>query len=90
MQRQPALHELEGEQEQDADRREGEHAAGVCPPGLLGLRVRADDPVDHPLGARVLGGRIYPVHVVAERYVDRGQRDGEGEGEQNAGGGGAH
>ena len=46
VQRQLALHQLEDEQEQDADRRERQHAAGVGAPGLFGFRVGADQPVD--------------------------------------------
>ena len=49
VQRQLALDQLEDEQEQDADRREGQHAAGVCAPGLFRLRVGPDQPVDATL-----------------------------------------
>ena len=75
VQRQLALHQLEDEQEQDADGREGQHAAGVGAPGLLRLRVGADQPVDDALAARVLLGRVDAVHVVAERHVHGRQRD---------------
>ena len=60
VQRQLALHQLEDEQEQDADRREGEHAAGVGAPGLLGLRVGADQPVDDALTAQSACRRCRP------------------------------
>ena len=43
VQRQLALHQLEGEQDQEADRRERQHAAGVGAPALLGLGVGADE-----------------------------------------------
>ncbi len=42
VQRQLALHQLEDEEQQNADRGEGEHAAGVSSPGLFGLRVGSD------------------------------------------------
>ena len=60
VQRQLALQPLEHVQEQDADRREREHAAGVDAPALLGCRVDPDQPVDHPLDARVLVGAVRP------------------------------
>ena len=75
VQRQLALDQLEDEQEQDADRGEGQHAAGVGAPGLLGLRVGADQPVDDPLDAGVLLGAVDPVHVVAQRHMDGRQRE---------------
>lgn len=80
MQRQLALHQLQGEQEQDADRGEGQHAAGIGAPGLFGLRIGADQPVDDALDTRMLLGCVDAVHVVAERDVDgrhRGDEDGE-------------
>ena len=39
-------------QEQDRDRGERQHAAGVDAPGLLGVRVDPDQPVDAPLDPR--------------------------------------
>jgi hypothetical protein len=75
VQRQLALDELEDEQEQDADGREGEHAAGVGAPGLLGLRIGADEAIDDALTARVLGGPVHAVHVVAQRHVYGDKRD---------------
>ena len=60
VQRQLALHQLEDEQEQDADRREGQHAARVGAPGLFRFRVGADQPVDDALAARVLCRRCRP------------------------------
>ena len=90
VQRQLALHQLEDEQEQDADRREGQHAAGVGAPGLFRLRVGADQPVDDALGARVLFGAVDPVHVVAERHVHGRQRDDEQCEEEDPRGRGTH
>ena len=77
VQRQLALDQLEDEQEQDADRREGQHAAGVGAPGLFRFRVGSDQPVDDALTARVLFGAVDPVHVVAQRHVHGRQRDDE-------------
>ena len=74
VQRQLALHQLEDEQEQDADRRERQHAAGVGAPGLLRLRVGADQPVDAPARRGVLLRAVDPVHVVAERHVHGRER----------------
>ena len=70
VQRQLALHQLKDEQEQDADRREREHAACVGAPGLFRLRVGADQPVNDAFAAQVLLGRVDPVHVVAQRHMD--------------------
>ena len=54
-----------------------EHAAGVCAPGLFGLRVGPDQPVDHTLDAGMLVGGVNPVHVVAEWHVHSGKRHDE-------------
>ena len=75
VQRQLALDELEDEEEHDADGREGQHAAGVTAPGLFRFRVGTDQPVDEVLCARVLFGRVHPVHVVAQRRVHGHQCD---------------
>ena len=83
VQRQLALDQLEDEQEQNADRREGQHAAGVGAPRLFGLRVGPDEPVDHPLDAGVLVGAVNPVHVVAEWHVHGGKRHDQEREEQN-------
>ena len=74
VQRQLALHQLEDEQHQDADRRERQHAAGVGAPGLLRFRVGADQPVDDPLDPVVLLRAVDAVHVVAQRHVHGRQR----------------
>ena len=60
VQRQLARHQQEDEQEQDADRREGQHAARVGAPGLLRAGVGADQPVDDPFDAIVLLRRSRP------------------------------
>ena len=75
VQRQLALHELQNEKEHDADRREGKHAARVRAPRLFRFRVGPDQPVDDALTARILGGGVDPVHVVAERHVNGRQAD---------------
>ena len=78
VQRQLALHQLEDEQEQDADRRERQHAAGVGAPGLFGLRVGADQPVDRRVRPGCPCAGVDAVHVVAERHVHERQRDDQG------------
>ena len=83
VQRQPALHQLEKEQKQHADRGEGQHAAGVGAPGLFGFRVGADQAVDDALTAQVLGRCVDAVHVVAERNVDGREADDQGCEEQD-------
>jgi hypothetical protein len=72
--RQLVLDQLKYEQEQDAERRERQHASGIGAPGLLGVRVGTDQPVNHPLGAKVLLGRVDAVHVVAEGHMDERDR----------------
>ncbi len=90
VQRQRALHQLKDEQEQQADRREGQHAAGVGAPGLFGLRVGADQPVDEALTTQMPFGGIDPVHVVAQRHVDDREADDEGDEEEDPCSGGTH
>ena len=84
VQRQLALDELEDEEEQDADGREGQHAAGVGAPGLFRLGVGADEAVDHALTARVLSGRVDAIHVVAKRHVHGHERDDQRYEEQDS------
>ena len=90
VQRQSALDELEDEQEQDADRREGEHAAGIGAPRLFGFRVGADHAIDDLFAARVLLAGVDPVHVVAERHVHGHQSDDHRCEEQDPRGCGTH
>ena len=73
MQRQLALHQLEDEQEQDADRRESQDASGVGAPRLLRAWVNTDQPIDHPLDTQVLFRRVHPIHVIAEGHMHHHQ-----------------
>ena len=75
VQRQPALHQLQEEQEQHAHRREGKHAARVRAPRLFRLRVGPDQSVDDALTSQILGGGVDAIHVVAQRHVDGRQAD---------------
>jgi hypothetical protein len=73
--RELALDELEDEQDQNADCREGQHAAGIGAPGLFRLGVGADKAIDDALAARMFIGRINPVDVVAQRHMHCRERD---------------
>ena len=66
VQRQRVLDQLQDEQEQNADRRERQHASGIGPPRLFGARINADQPVDHSLDGRILFRGVHPIHVVAQ------------------------
>ena len=44
-----ALYQLQYEEEQQRDRREGQRAAGICAPVLFGCRVGTDGFVDQTL-----------------------------------------
>ena len=70
-------------QEQDADRGEGEHAAGIGAQVCSDFRVGADQPVDDALTARCLVGGVDAVHVVAERHVDGREGEDQGDEEQD-------
>ena len=84
------LHPLEQVQEQHRHRGERQHRPGVHAPGLLGVRVDAHQPVDDPLGPQVPLAGHRPVHVVAERPVHHGQRDGQHHHEDDPGGSRTH
>ncbi len=87
---QVVLQPLEGVQEEDRHGGEGEHAAGVDAPRLLGLRVDADEPVDEPFRREVARRRRDPVEQVTERPVRQGQRQDQGADEYRTGDGTRH
>jgi hypothetical protein len=72
---QQRLQPLEQVEHDDRDEREPEHACRVDRPALLGVRVGAHDPVDHPLDGEVSRVGEHPRQVVAKRFVHGGERD---------------
>jgi hypothetical protein len=74
VQRQLVLEQFEEEQDQNADRRERQNAAGICAPSPFGFRVDADDAINGLLDFQVSRRRIDPVHVVTQRRMHRRQR----------------
>ena len=69
-----ALDELQNEQEHHTHGRERQNTARIAGPGLFGLRVDPDRPVDESLAAGVRFAGVDPIHVVAQRYMHGHQR----------------
>jgi hypothetical protein len=63
------LQPLERVQEQHRDGGEGEDPAKIDPPGLIGVRVDAHQPVARPFDGKVLLALEHPGHVVAHGAV---------------------
>ena len=76
--RQMVLRAKQQIQAQHRDGREGQHAAQVRRPLLVGIRIDTDRPVDGALRPQMLLRRVHPRHVVAERPVREHEGDYQG------------
>ena len=74
MQRQPALHQLKTEQHQHANPRKSQNTARIRAPILLRLRIRTNQPIDHPLNPSVPLRAIHTEHVIPQRHMHHRQR----------------
>jgi hypothetical protein len=90
MQRQLSLHQLQREQDKDADRGKRQNASRVGTRCLLGARIDPDQAIDQALGGQVALRCVHPVHVVTEGHMDDHQRHDQDEQEDQPCRCGAH